>query len=62
MKTIQKKMLILFPFTCVESFAIDSGLIIYRIRPLFPLVIMFQVLGILMFNAAVFGRMMRWWK
>ena len=62
MNTFQKKMLILFPISFIESMAIGSGLILFKISALYMFVFAFQSLGILFFNAALLGRFLRWWK
>lgn len=57
------KTLMLAPLALLETLGLDLALLHFRLYNLYlPVVYGMQAFGFLMFNGAIVGRTMRWWK
>ena len=57
------KMLMLIPLALLEALDLDLALLHFRLYNLYlPVVYGMQAFGFLMFNGAIAGRTMGWWK
>ena len=56
-------MLMLVPLALLEALDLDLAMLHFRLYNLFlPVVYGMQSFGVLMFNGAIAGRIMGWWK
>ena len=57
------KMLMLVPLALLEALDLDLAMLHFRLYNLYlPVVYGMQSFGVLMFNGAIAGRIMGWWK